>query len=83
MNKYSSLKKQLERADDETLRKLILTVASASGVPQDKMHRITEDIPSLRKLLVSTDDDRFAELIASLGNGNISELLKKNLNGAK
>ena len=83
MNKYSSLKKQLERADDETLRKLILTVASASGVPQDKMNRITEDIPSLRKLLVSTDDDRFAELIASLGNGNISELLKKNLNGAK
>ena len=75
--KTESLKRKLETTDDETLKRLIFTVASAAGMSADKAAALVTDLPELRKRISKMDEGQFATLIASMGNGGAANLLKR------
>ena len=77
MKNRESIKNKLQNTDDETLKQLILTVANASGLNEDRKRSLINDIPKLRRLLSETNDDQLSALIASMGIVNAADALRK------
>ena len=77
MKNRESIKNKLQNTDDETLKQLILTVANASGLNEDRKRSLITDIPKLRRLLSETNDDQLSALIASMGIVNAADALRK------
>ena len=77
MKNRESIKNKLQNTDDETLKQLILTVANASGISEDRKRSLINDIPKLRRLISETNDEQLSALIASMGIVNAAEALKK------
>ena len=75
--KNDSLKRKLESTDDETLKRLIFTVASAAGMSADKAAGLVKDLPELRKRIAKMDEGQLATLIASMGNEGSANMLKR------
>ena len=77
MKNRESLKKRLQNTDDETLKKLLITLASASGMREEQKNALISDIPRLRRLLNETDEEQISALISSIGANGAIDALKK------
>ena len=75
--KNENLKRKLENTDDETLKRLIFTVASAAGMSADKAAGLVTNLPELRKRISKMDDVQLATMIASMGNEGAANMLKR------
>ena len=82
MKNHESIRSRLQNADDETLKRMILTVASASGMSEENRNALIGDIPKLRRLLTETDEKKLNELISSMKAETVAEALKA-LSGRK
>ena len=71
------LNKQLSSLSDEELKSIITAVCAAAGVREGKTAELTSDIPKLRRMLSAMSDRRIATLLATLGNSEVSEILRK------
>lgn len=77
MKKSESLKSKLRNTDDATLAKLITTLATATGMSDERRNALIADIPRLRRLLESTDEAQLSSVISSMGVHSSAEVLKK------
>ena len=77
MKNRESIQKKLQSTDDETLKKMLLTLATASGMSEERKNALIADIPRIRHLLSETDDGQLSAMIAALGMGSAAEALKK------
>ena len=82
MKKSDSIKSKLQSTDDETLKKMIESLAAATGISEDRKRAMISDLPKIRRLLTESGDEQLSALISSMGIGNLGDALKK-LNGEK
>ena len=82
MKKSDSIKSKLQSTDDETLKRMIESLAAATGTSEDRKRAMISDLPKIRRLLTESGDEQLSALISSLGIGNLGDALKK-LNGEK
>ncbi len=71
----NSIKAKIAALDDMQLYNLITTVALASGLDSKKVNKMTSDIPRLRRMLGSLDDNQINTLLASIGRGNVQDII--------
>lgn len=77
MKKYDSLKSRLDKIDDETLKQLIVTTATAAGMSAGRLASVVKDIPRLRRLLAEADDEQVNSLVSSLGTNDATEVIRR------
>ena len=82
MKKSDSIKNKLQSTDDETLKRMIESLAAATGISEDRKRAMISDLPKIRRLLTESGDEQLSALISSMGIGNLGDALKK-LNGEK
>ena len=82
MKKSDSIKSKLQSTDDETLKRMIESLAAATGTSEDRKRAMISDLPKIRRLLTESGDEQLSALISSMGIGNLGDALKK-LNGEK
>ena len=82
MKKSDSIKSKLQSTDDETLKRMLEALASASGISEDRKRAMISDLPKIRRLLTESGDEQLSALISSMGIGSLGDALKK-LNGEK
>ena len=82
MKKSDSIKSKLQSTDDETLKRMIESLAAATGISEDRKRAMISDLPKIRRLLTESGDEQLSALISSMGIGNLGDALKK-LNGEK
>ena len=75
--KNDNLKRKLENTDDETMKRLIFTVASVAGMSADKAAELVANLPELRKKISKMDEGQLATLLASMGNEGAANVLKR------
>ena len=71
------LSQQLASLSDAELKSIITAVCAAAGVREGKTAELTSDIPRLRRMLSAMSDRRIASLLATLGNSEVSDMLRK------
>ena len=77
MKNRESLKTKLQNTDDETLKKMICALATASGMSEERKNAMIADLPRIRRLLTETDDGAISALISAMGINSASDALKK------
>ena len=82
MKKSDSIKSKLQSTDDETLKRMLEALASASGISEDRKKAMISDLPKIRRLLTESGDEQLSALISSMGISSLGDALKK-LNGEK
>ena len=82
MKKSDSIKSKLQSTDDETLKRMIESLAAATGISEDRKRAMISDLPKIHRLLTESGDEQLSALISSMGIGNLGDALKK-LNGEK
>ena len=75
--KSDNLRRKLENTDDETLKRLIFTVASAAGMSAEKAAELVTNLPELRKKISKMDEVQLATALASMGNEGAANVLKR------
>ena len=70
------LKEKLNKMSDMELYTLIHTVALASGLDGARAQALTSDIPRLRQMLSSLNDEQIATMLSSIGrNTDVKRIL--------
>ena len=82
MKKSDSIKSKLQTTDDETLKRMIESLAAASGISEERKRAMISDLPRIRRLLTESGEEQLSALVSSMGIGNLGDALKK-LNGDK
>lgn len=72
-----SIKDRLSAMSDEELYKLINAVCAAAGLDPGRTRALTSDIPKLRRMIAALSDRQVSNLLASLGNADTGEMLKR------
>ncbi len=71
----NSIKAKISALNDMQLYNLISSVALASGMDAKKVNSLVGDIPRLRRMLQSLDDNQINTLLSSLGNGSVRDII--------
>ena len=80
MKNRDNVKNKLQNTDDETLKRMLETIAAASGISEERKNAMLSELPKIRSLLNEAGDEKLSALIASMGIGSLSDALKR-LNG--
>ena len=73
----ANLTKQLSTLSDAELKSIITAVCAAAGTSPEKTAQLTSDIPRLRRMLSAMSDRRISALLSTLGNSDVSDILRK------
>ncbi|MGI6716203.1 MAG: hypothetical protein ACOX3X_03270 [Eubacteriales bacterium] len=69
--------RQILSMDDESLRRLIMTIAKAAGGDESKAASLAADIPSLRAMMSQLTPEQAQELLGRAGKGRSEEIYRK------
>ena len=73
----ANLSKQLSSLSDTELKSIITAVCAAARTSPEKTAQLTSDIPRLRRMLNAMSDRRISALLSTLGNSDVSDILRK------
>lgn len=73
----NGLKAKLSSLDDVQLYGLINAVAVSSGLDAKKTERLCSDIPRLRRMLQTLDEDRIKTLMSALNGKDITDIMER------
>ena len=72
------LKEKLSALSDMQLYNLLYAVAIASGLGKEKAQTLTSDIPRLRRMLMTLNDEQIGTMLASLGQNNgVNDIIER------
>ena len=72
-----SIKARLSAMSDGELYSVISAVCAAARLEPERARALTGDIPRLRRMLEALSDRQISSLIASLGEADASEMLRR------
>lgn len=65
---------KIDNLDDESFRKLLLSLAGATGIPAERI--LEMDIPKIKKMLSSMNNEQLNRLLSSFGAKDLENIKK-------
>ena len=73
----NGIKSRLAEMSDSELYTLISAVCAAAGLDAGRTRALCADIPRLRRMIAALSDKQISALLASLGEQDASEMLRR------